>query len=178
MRAVRWLCGSIVLGLPFAVAAAQGSDSTIKTAVSDTVHGRPLVAVKVTATKAGRDSIGAPNAAALRDEFDQRVKVHAGGQYITEEIIARTRPWRTTDLLRHVSGFEFRRDTVFSTRGQYEIGGRGACKPVLLIDGHPADTMNEVLPVAIHGIEIYPSSLGVPQKYPFSACGAIFIWTK
>lgn len=117
-------------------------------------------------------------AAALRDEFDQRVKVHAAGQYITEDMIARTQPWRTTDLIRYVAGFEFRYDTVFSTRGIYEIAGHGMCKPVLLIDGHPADTMNEVLPTAIHGIEIYPSSLGVPLKYPFSACGAIFVWTK
>ncbi len=117
-------------------------------------------------------------AAALRDEFDLRA-VHGGtGQYITQDLIAKRHPWQTTDLIRYVPGFEFMGDTVFSTRGVLEVGGTGRCKPVLLIDGAPADSMNEVLPVAIHGIEIYASSAGVPLKYPTSDCGAIFIWTK
>jgi hypothetical protein len=117
------------------------------------------------------------NAAALREEFDERT-VRGTGQYITEDMIARTHPWLTSDLIRHVGGFELKGDTVFSTRGDYEVGGTGVCKPVLLIDGNPADSMNEVMPMAIHGIEIYASSINVPLKYPSSACGAIFIWTK
>jgi hypothetical protein len=117
------------------------------------------------------------NAAALREEFDRRT-IRGTGQYITEDMIARTHPWLTSDLIRYARGFEFKNDTVFSTRGDYEVGGTGVCKPVLLIDGNPADSMNEVMPIAIHGIEIYASSINVPLKYPSSACGAIFIWTK
>jgi hypothetical protein len=117
-------------------------------------------------------------APALRDEFDLRA-VHGGtGQYITQAMIERRHPWQTTDMIRFARGFEFVGDTVFSTRGVLEVGGTGRCKPILLIDGSPADSMNEILPIAIHGIEIYATSAGVPPKYPSSDCGAIFIWTK
>jgi hypothetical protein len=34
------------------------------------------------------------------------------------------------------------------------------------------------VPTAIHGIEIYASSINVPVKYKSSSCGAILIWTK
>ncbi len=100
-------------------------------------------------------------------------------------MIAKTRPWQTTDLLRYVHGFEYKSDTVFTTRGDAELavmGATGICKPVLLIDGNPADSMNEVMPIAIHGIEIYASSINVPIQYSATAtatgCGAILIWTK
>ncbi len=114
---------------------------------------------------------------ALRDEFDQRIGKGAG-QYITEDMIERYHPWQTTDLIRTVRGFKLMADTVISSRGILEVGGNNYCKPVLLIDGNPADSMNEILPVSIHGIEIYPSSIGVPLRYPSSDCGTILIWTK
>jgi hypothetical protein len=120
-------------------------------------------------------------AASLRDEFDQRA-FRGTGQYITEDMIAKRHPWQTTDLLRYVHGFVFKSDTVFTTRGEIEVGGMGYCKPLLLIDGSPADSMNEVLPIAIHGIEVYASSINVPIQYSATAtatgCGAILIWTK
>ncbi len=120
-------------------------------------------------------------AASLRDEFDVRA-FRGTGQYITEDMIAKTHPWQTTDLLRYVSGFEFKSDTVFSKRGEIEVMGTGICRPLLLIDGSPADSMNEVLPIAIHGIEVYASSINVPIQYSATAtatgCGAILIWTK
>ena len=93
-------------------------------------------------------------------------------------MIARTHPWKTSELIRYVRGFEVRADTVFGKRGDYELGGTGQCKPLILIDGSPADLMDEVLPIAIHGIEFYASSVNVPLKYPASACGAIYIWMK
>jgi Carboxypeptidase regulatory-like domain len=121
------------------------------------------------------------HAASLRDEFDARAE-HGLGQYITEDMIAKTHPWQTTDLIRYVAGFKVRRDTVFTSRGDFEIGARSTCKPTLLIDGSPADSMNEVMPIAIHGIEIYASSVNVPLKYSSTAtasvCGTILIWTK
>jgi hypothetical protein len=117
------------------------------------------------------------DAPALRDEFDVRA-FRGTGQYITEDLIAKINPWKTSDLIRYARGFEVRKDTVFGTRGDFEIGRTAVCKPVLLIDGSPADLVDEVLPVAIHGIEIYGSSINVPLKYPANACGAIYIWTK
>lgn len=144
----------------------------------------------------------AVEAPALRDEFDQRV--HRGtGQYITEDMIARMHPWKTTDLVRYLRGYEYRADTVFSTRGEYALGiggtnctpllggsstckpvhhGGGTCKPVLFIDGSGADSMNEVLPSAIHGIEVYAGDSSVPLTFSSTAitsgCGMILIWTK
>jgi hypothetical protein len=116
-------------------------------------------------------------AASLRDEFDVRA-FRGTGQYITEDMIEQTHPWKTSELIRYVRGFEFRGDTVYSTRGEFQPAGSRTCKPVLLIDGSPADSMDEVLPIAVHGIEVYASSINVPLKYPASSCGAIYIWTK
>jgi hypothetical protein len=120
-------------------------------------------------------------AAALRHEYAARAR-HGPGQYITEDMIAKTHPWQTTDLIRYVAGFKYSKDTVYTSRGDYEVGGTGVCKPTILIDGSPADSMNEVMPVAIHGIEVYASSIMVPLKYASSAassvCGTILIWTK
>lgn len=120
-------------------------------------------------------------APSLRDEFDARA-FHGTGQYLTEDMIAQKHPWQTTDLLQYVRGFEYLRDTVFSKRGEVEVGGNAVCKPLLLIDGSPANSMNEVLPIAIHGIEVYASSINVPIQYSATAtatgCGAILIWTK
>jgi hypothetical protein len=131
--------------------------------------GQVLDTVRSTARRNG--------AAALRDEFDVRAN-RGTGQYFTEAAIERMHPQRTTDLVTYFRGFEFRKDTVYSKRGDLVIGGLNSCKPVLLIDGSPADSMDEVLPVAIHGIEVYASAINVPLKYATAECGAIYIWTK
>jgi len=118
---------------------------------------------------------------ALRDEFDTRAK-RGQGQYISEDMIARWHPWQTSDLIRYVRGFEFRQDTIFSKRGDYEVGGGGFCKPLIFIDGNRADSINEVMPIAVHGIEVYASSVSVPLRWVSTAsdsgCGTILVWTK
>ena len=142
-----------------------------------------IPAVHIAVAEAGqvldtvRSTVRRNGAAALRDEFDVRVN-RGTGQYFTEATIEHMHPIRTTDLVNYFRGFEFRKDTIYSKRGDMEIGGANTCKPVLLIDGSPADSMNEVMPVAIHGIEVYASAINVPLKYATAECGAIYIWTK
>jgi hypothetical protein len=131
--------------------------------------GQVLDTVRSTARRNG--------AAALRDEFDVRVN-RGTGQYFTESSIESIHPLQTSDLVRFFRGFEVHADTIYSKRGDLEIGGLSTCKPVLLIDGNPADSMNEVLPVSIHGIEVYASPINAPLKYAAAECGAIYIWTK
>jgi hypothetical protein len=119
-------------------------------------------------------------AATLHREFDER-SAHGSGQYITEEMIAKSSALETAELMQQVSGFYVMQDTVYSSRGVTGIGANTnhVCQPTLYIDGNPsAGTMNDIVPTAIHGIEIYASSINVPVKYKSSSCGAILIWTK
>jgi hypothetical protein len=119
-------------------------------------------------------------AANLHREFDER-SAHGSGQYITEEMIAKAAPLQTAELMQQVRGFYVMQDTVYSSRGTTSIGATSnhVCQPTLFIDGNPsAGTMNDIVPSAIHGIEIYASSINVPPKYPSASCGAILIWTK
>jgi hypothetical protein len=126
------------------------------------------------------DSIKIVAKASLHREFDLR-SAHGAGQYITEAMIAKASVLETAELMQQVSGFYVMSDTVYSSRGVTELGQNmnHVCQPALYIDGNPsAGSMNDISPTAIHGIEIYPSSINVPAQYKSSSCGAILIWTK
>jgi hypothetical protein len=155
----------------YAVDVRPGGESAIAIELNERI--RSLDTIRTVARHTG--------AAALRDEFDMRA-LHGVGQYITEDMIKRTQPWITSDLLRYTAGFEFRNDTVFTRRGEYSLGGATVCSPMIMIDGRPADSVNEVLPISIHGMEIYRSEITVPIQFSSTVtatgCGAIFIWTK
>jgi hypothetical protein len=119
-------------------------------------------------------------AATLHREFDDR-SARGAGEYITEEMIAKAQVLQTAELMQQVRGFYVMQDTVYSSRGVTGIGANTnhVCQPVLYIDGNQsAGTMNDIVPSAIHGIEIYASSINVPAKYKSGSCGAILIWTK
>jgi Carboxypeptidase regulatory-like domain len=126
------------------------------------------------------DSIKITAKASLHREFDQR-SAHGSGQYITEAMIAKANVLETAELMQQVNGFYVMSDTVYSSRGVTEIGANTnhVCQPAIFIDGNPsAGTMNDIVPSAIHGIEIYASSINVPVQYRSASCGAILIWTK
>ena len=129
-----------------------------------------LDSVRVIAKQQGR--------ATLHREFDER-SAHGAGQYITEDMIAKAQVLETAELMRQVRGFYVMSDTVYSSRGVTELTGNHVCQPTLYIDGNPGSgTMNDIVPSAIHGIEIYASSINVPPRYKSGPCGAILIWTK
>jgi hypothetical protein len=116
--------------------------------------------------------------ATLHREFDER-SVHGSGQYITEDMITKARVVETAELMQQVRGFYVMGDTVYSSRGVTTLNGNRVCQPTVYINGMAsAGTMNDIVPSAIHGIEIYASSINVPPQYQASACGAILIWTK
>ena len=117
-------------------------------------------------------------AATLHREFDER-SAHGSGQYITEDMIAKASVLETAELMQQVPGLYVMSDTVYSSRGVTALTGNRVCQPTLYIDGNPSGgTMNDIVPSAIHGIEIYASSNEVPPQYRSSSCGAILIWTK
>jgi len=120
-------------------------------------------------------------------EFDDR-RAHGQGQYITEEMIAKTDPHQITDLFRQLRGFMVRDETVISTRGLTQIPGvkngpnsktSGVCGPPIYLNGTLfAERIDDISPSAIHGIEVYATAASAPVQYPVGACGIILVWTK
>jgi hypothetical protein len=94
-------------------------------------------------------------------------------------MIAKANVLETAELMQQVRGFYVMSDTVYSSRGVTELTGNHVCQPTLFVDGNQSyGTMNDIVPSAIHGIEVYASTINVPPQYKSGACGAILIWTK
>ena len=111
-------------------------------------------------------------------EFDDR-SAHGMGQYITEEMIAKQGPMLTSELFQQVHGYNLFNGSLYSSRGSTSLlgGSAGLCSPTVYVDGTPG-RVDDISPLAIHGIEIYASSAEVPAKYHAGPCGAILVWTK
>jgi hypothetical protein len=110
-------------------------------------------------------------------EFDDR-RAHGQGQYITEDMIAAADPFRITDLFRQARGFGVQDGHVYSLRGITSLAG-GGCSPAMFLNGSPfLESIDNISPAAIHGIEIYASGAGAPVQYQASSCGLILVWTK
>ena len=100
-----------------------------------------------------------------------------------------------TDLISRVPGARsvtdrfqpLERYIVLREGQQGSFGNQGFCYPQVVVDGlvthrggdDPARLNELVNPTAVAGIEVYPSSTGVPQQYAgvSAACGVIVIWT-
>jgi hypothetical protein len=113
--------------------------------------------------------------------FYERKSSATFGIFITREDIVRTRPGRTTDLLRRIPGAQFSsgRGDGFSTRV------RAGCTPAVFLDGTKVlmtgITVDDLVrPAEIEGIEIYRSMSEAPPEYQglASGCSAILIWTR
>lgn len=119
-------------------------------------------------------------------EFDDR-SARGQGQYITEAMIDKAQPYYTTDLFRQVRGFAVVENTVYSSRGVTQLPSTDPsrqvsrrCSPAMYLDGSPvsSEIINDLLPTAIHGIEVYASDANAPAMYQGGTCGMILIWTK
>ena len=125
------------------------------------------------------------------------------GHFIDREEIERKAPGKITDLLRGRSGVH----VVHMGNGLYDIrtlqsrGFQGPCQPAVWVDGllvrpagppryfgkgdgpriPSADQLSELVPPdEIEGIEVYPSSAGLPVQYggTHAGCGVVLIWTR
>jgi hypothetical protein len=114
-------------------------------------------------------------------EFDERL-AFGHGVYVTEEEIARRKPFETSDLFRLMRGVKVvgvgGEAHIASTRGHATIGN-SECALDIFIDGAPAQQsdLNTLPPEALHGAEVYTVA-SAPAKYRVGPCGALFLWTK
>ena len=123
------------------------------------------------------------------------------GEFLDRELIEQRSPPEMTDLFERVPGAEVMLDrcnaleryVVLRTgRGGSFLNARGCnppvCYPRVVLDGQvihqggndPARLDHLIDPEAIEGIEVYPSSSGLPIQYTGigASCGAILIWTR
>lgn len=112
------------------------------------------------------------------------------GEFIDREQIEQQAPVQMSDLFRRVIGAEVRSgaDGPFQRFVILRGGRSDGCYPRVLLDGivvHPggdeAAAIDDLIdPEAVSGIEVYPSSTGVPMQYSGTdaSCGVILIWTR
>ena len=116
--------------------------------------------------------------------FQHRMRTE-DGTFITIEDIERLAPHRTSDILKRVAGFRtLESGSVTSTRGVPSImDGFSLCATEFFIDGvHSGsmDTIDDIMPTAIAGIEIYSGSSTIPATFRGTGnarCGVVAIWT-
>jgi hypothetical protein len=121
------------------------------------------------------------------------------GEFIDLEIIERRAPTVMTDLFTPIAGVTLVQDPYNPLErsvvmrggrlgGGLRTGGADHCYPSVVMDGivihrggsEPAQIDRLIRPVAIAGVEVYQSSVGVPVQYGGldSACGVLVIWTR
>ena len=121
------------------------------------------------------------------------------GEFIDLQAIEERRPSEMTDLFTRVPGAllvpdpgnPLERSVVLRggrLGGGARTGGGDHCYPQVVLDGivvhrggdAPARIDQFVDPTAVAGVEIFPSSVGVPAQYGGidAACGVIVLWTR
>ena len=112
------------------------------------------------------------------------------GAFIDREEIEMRAPAEMTDLFTRIPGADLRGD-AWNPLEKYVIlrGGRAeGCFPRVVLDGvvvagggdAPAALDQMLDPQSVAGVEVYPSSTGVPIQYAGTgaSCGLIVIWTR
>jgi len=119
------------------------------------------------------------------------------GEFIDRVAIEARNPFKMTDLFTGVPGAQI---VAFSPLNRAVLlrggrlgsgllsGGAGHCYPKVVLDGlvvhqggdDPAQIDHLLGPDEVAGIEIFPSSIGVPVQYGGinASCGVIVIWTR
>lgn len=127
---------------------------------------------------------------ALQDVGFYRREAEGFGEFIDREEIEMRVPVQMTDLFTRLPGVDVRADGA-NPLERYVItrGGRAeGCFPRVVLDGVvmsgggdvPAVIDHMIDPQAVAGVEVYPSSTGVPPQYAGTgaSCGVIVIWTR
>ena len=112
------------------------------------------------------------------------------GKFIDRTRIEERGPYNLTDLFTGIAGVSLINVTPMDPAVVLRAGrmGRRLCFPRVVLDGlvvhdsggEPAMIDRLVGPEVVAGIEIYPSSAGVPIQYEGrgDTCGTILIWTR
>jgi hypothetical protein len=119
------------------------------------------------------------------------------GEFIDLAVIEAQRPTELTDLFTRVPGAVLVADpsnplqrSVVLRGGRMDnaLSGGTHCYPYVVVDGNivhrgggsPAQLDYLLNPSVVAGIEVFPSSMGVPVQYGGldAACGVIVIWTR
>ncbi len=120
------------------------------------------------------------------------------GEFIDRAEIENRNPMEISDIFSRIPGVELYADPdnpiekYIVLRGgrqaSFSGGPYGRCFPRVVLDGlvinrggdEPAGLDRMLDPVAIAGVEVFPTSSGVPAQYggTGSSCGVILIWTR
>ena len=127
---------------------------------------------------------------ALQDIGYYNREAEGFGEFIDRETIEQRAPVQMSDLFRRIVGAEVRSgaDGPFQRFVMLRGGRSDGCFPRVLLDGivvhsggDEAAAIDDLIdPDAVSGIEVYPSSTGVPMQYAGTdaSCGVILIWTR
>jgi hypothetical protein len=112
-------------------------------------------------------------------EFEEHRRASGLGTFLTEDDIARRRPFEASDVFRAIPGFSVSgyglTAVVQSSRGVTSM--TGPCKVNVVIDGMPYQDINLIHPSSIGAMELYRAGQPAPPQYD-SRCGAIVVWSK
>ena len=120
------------------------------------------------------------------------------GEFVDREAIENWRPVEVTDIFSRLPGVELFADPnnpleeYIVLRGgrqsSFMSGSYGRCFPRVVLDGviinqggnDPAVLDRLIEPEAIAGVEVFPTSAGVPAQYAGTgaSCGAVLLWTR
>jgi hypothetical protein len=113
------------------------------------------------------------------DEFYNHKENNNFAKFFEQKEIEKRHPLFLSELLRSVAGANL----APSSRSGNRVLLRN-CKPMVWVDGMraPGAELDEVArPTDVAGLEIYPSSAGLPPQYQDRnnrMCGAIMVWTR
>ncbi|HEX5831169.1 MAG TPA: TonB family protein [Gemmatimonadaceae bacterium] len=116
-------------------------------------------------------------------DFYDRAERGLGGRFITRDMLERRNPMLLTDMFRQLPGV--RVEPTSTVRNAVRVRN-ARCWPQVIMDGARVASTGEpfdfdaVRASDVEGIEVYPSSMGLPPQFdgPGSDCGTIIVWTR
>lgn len=119
--------------------------------------------------------------ATIIPEFERRRR--AGfGHYITPEEIRERNAIDVSDHLWGIPGIRRESGLFEDAVTMRSPFGRGKCYPAVYWNGNPMPNMrvDDFIPEDVLAIEVYTRPVQMPVRFknPFTACGAIVVWTK
>lgn len=115
-------------------------------------------------------------------EFEYNRRTNLQGRFLTLADIQRTKATKTSDLIPLLGGpvMMGRGRRVRMQETDYDPPGTHSCKEAnVVIDGVDGQSVDDVQPIQIAGIELYKNAAAAPVEYAGRAdCGLIVIWLR